>query len=177
MSTPNAITVAGNLTADPEISASSSEHPRTKLRLAVSRRIFVTETSTWEDRQDGYFTVVCWREMARAVHRSLRKGDRVVISGRLSRRPYEVAGGDGSAETRHAYEIEADEVGASLRWDVWTRQPRERQPSAPHPAGAVSSAAPDVPSGSLREPAARAGSTVEGTGSDEIDDPDVTAAA
>ena len=164
MPAPNSITVAGNLTADPEISSSSSEHTRTKLRLAVSRRIFVTETSTWEDRQDGYFTVVCWRDMARAVHRSLRKGDRVVVSGRLSRRPYEVSSDDGSAETRHAYEIEADEVGASLRWDVWTRQPRDRQPSAPHPAEAASSDGSDAPSATEEETAPRAGIRAETAG-------------
>ncbi len=121
MSAPNFITVAGNLTADPEVRRTSAEIPFTKLRVAVSRRILTAETGVWEDRHDGYFSVTCWRDMARYAGLSLRKGDRVVITGRLTRRQFEARTADGGSESRHVVEIEADEIGASLRWNAWSR--------------------------------------------------------
>ncbi|MGI9016335.1 MAG: single-stranded DNA-binding protein [Euzebya sp.] len=121
MSAPNSITVAGNLTAKPEPRTTSSEVNFTRMRIAVNRRRLVAETNQWEDRVDGFFDVVCWRDMARHAAASLTKGDRVVVTGRLSRREYEVASPGGGTETRHVIEIEADEVGASLRWTQWQR--------------------------------------------------------
>lgn len=119
---PNTITVSGNLTADPELRRTAADIPFARLRMAVNRRIFVAERQDWEDRHDGYFNVVAWRDLARHVVASLRKGDRVVVSGRLSRRPYEAVGSDGAVETRHSVEIEADDIGGSLRWYGWQRQ-------------------------------------------------------
>lgn len=121
MSAPNFITVAGNLTADPEMRLTSSEVHFARLRIAVSRRIYVTDSNQWEDRQDGFFSVTCWRDMARHTHASLKKGDRVVVSGRLIRRQFEAKTEDGT-ETRHVVEIDAEEIGASLRWGPWARQ-------------------------------------------------------
>lgn len=120
MSAPNFITVAGNLTADPEMRMTASEISFARIRIAVSRRILVADTGRWEDRQDGFFTVTCWRDMARHAHASLKKGDRVVVSGRLIRRQFEVKTEEGT-ETRHVTEIEAEEIGASLRWGPWAR--------------------------------------------------------
>lgn len=122
MSAPNTIIVAGNLTADPDIRRTSSEVPYVRMRLAVSRRVFIAASNTWEDRQDGFFAVTAWRDMARHAHASFKKGDRVVICGRLTRRQFEVASEDGEGtENRHVTEIEAEEIGASVRWSAWAR--------------------------------------------------------
>lgn len=121
MSAPNFITIAGNLTAAPEPRRTSSEVPLTRMRIAVSRRIFVPETSQWEDRQDGFFQAVCWRDMARHVASSLHKGDRVIVSGRLTRREYEAKNEDGTTGTRYTTEIDVEELGASLRWNSWQK--------------------------------------------------------
>ncbi|WP_370324904.1 single-stranded DNA-binding protein [Euzebya sp.] len=125
MSSHNQITIAGNLTADPDLRTTSGEVPRSRLRVAVNRRVKVAGTQDeWEDRLDGFFTVVCWRDMAVHVRACLRKGDRVVVTGHLTGREYEVTT-DGGTETRHATEIVAEEVGGSFRWYPWTRmEPR-----------------------------------------------------
>jgi single-strand DNA-binding protein len=142
MPAPNTITVCGNLTADPELTATSSEIPKLRLRLAVSGRAWSAATSSWADRHDGFFTVVCWRDLARNAHRSVRKGDRVVVTGRLVHREFQVGEGE-SAETRAVTEIDADEVAPSLRFDIWTRAARPHA-TAPHPAAAADADATDA---------------------------------
>lgn len=122
MSGPNTITVSGNLTADPEMRrTATNDVPFARLRIAVSRRVYVPEVKDFQDRHDGYFTVVAWRDLARHAAASLRKGDRVVVSGRLSRRSYEAQITANETETRHTVEIEAEDIGGSMRWYAWQR--------------------------------------------------------
>ena len=53
-----------------------------------------------------------WRQLAEHVAESLSKGDRAVVIGRLRQRSWETPEG----EKRSVAEIEAEEVGASLRF-------------------------------------------------------------
>jgi Single-strand binding protein family len=53
-----------------------------------------------------------WRSQAEHLADSLAKGDRVMVTGRLRQRSWEIPEGD----KRSVTEIEADEVGASLKW-------------------------------------------------------------
>ena len=53
-----------------------------------------------------------WRGQAEHLADSLTKGDRVMVTGRLRQRSWETPEG----EKRSVTEIEADEVGASLRF-------------------------------------------------------------
>jgi single-strand DNA-binding protein len=56
--------------------------------------------------------VNAWRTLAENAAESLTRGARVVVVGRLRSRSWENQEG----ETRSAVEIEADELGPSLRW-------------------------------------------------------------
>ena len=53
-----------------------------------------------------------WRGQAEHLADSLSKGDRVMVTGRLRQRSWETPEG----ERRSVAEIEADEVGASLKF-------------------------------------------------------------
>jgi single-strand DNA-binding protein len=53
-----------------------------------------------------------WRGQAEHLADSLTKGDRVMVTGRLRQRSWETPEG----EKRSVAEIEADEVGASLKF-------------------------------------------------------------
>jgi single-strand DNA-binding protein len=53
-----------------------------------------------------------WRSQAEHLADSLTKGDRVMVTGRLRQRSWETPDGD----KRSVTELEADEVGASLKW-------------------------------------------------------------
>ena len=52
-----------------------------------------------------------WRQAAENVAESMTRGTRAIVQGRLRQRSYETKEG----EKRTVYELEADEVGVSLR--------------------------------------------------------------
>lgn len=112
MATDNVITIVGNLTDDPELRFTPNGIAVANVRVAVNRRIRNSQTNEWEDRLDGYFTVNVWRDYAENVAESLRRGTRVLVTGRLISRSYQ----DKEGQTRWVTEIEADEVCPSLRW-------------------------------------------------------------
>ena len=80
-------------------------------------------------RRDGdtsVFKVNVWRGQAEHLADSLTKGDRVMVTGRLRQRSWETPEG----ERRSVAEIEADEVGASLKFaTAKVERASERSPS------------------------------------------------
>jgi single-strand DNA-binding protein len=117
----NAITVVGNVTRDPELKFLNSGQAALKLSIAVNRRWQNRQTQEWEERV-SYFEVVGYGAMAENAANSLSKGARVIVSGRLEQRSWETENGD----KRSIVEINADEIGPSLKWAtaVVTRTPR-----------------------------------------------------
>jgi single-strand DNA-binding protein len=117
----NAITVVGNVTRDPELKFLNSGQAALKLSIAVNRRWQNRQTQEWEERV-SYFEIVGYGAMAENAANSLVKGSRVIVSGRLEQRTWETENGD----KRSIVEINADEIGPSLKWAtaVVTRTPR-----------------------------------------------------
>jgi single-strand DNA-binding protein len=117
----NAITVVGNITRDPELKFLNSGQAALKLSVAVNRRWQNRQTQEWEERV-SYFEVVAYAALAENAANSLVKGSRVIVSGRLEQRTWETENGD----KRSIVEINADEIGPSLKWAtaVVTRTPR-----------------------------------------------------
>ena len=117
----NAITVVGNITRDPELKFLNSGQAALKLSIAVNRRWQNRQTQEWEERV-SFFEVVGYGAMAENAANSLTKGARVIVSGRLEQRSWETENGD----KRSIVEINADEIGPSLKWAtaVVTRTPR-----------------------------------------------------
>ena len=112
MATDNIITIVGNLADDPELRYTPNGVAVTNMRVAVNRRTFNRETNGWDEKLDGFFAVNVWRDHAENVAESLKRGNRVLVTGRLISRSYE----DKEGQTRWVTEIEADEVCPSLRW-------------------------------------------------------------
>ena len=112
MATENIITVIGNLTDDPELRYTPAGVAVANMSVAVNRRFFNKETNAWDDKVDGFFRVNIWRDHAENVAESLKRGTRVLVTGRLISRSYE----DKEGQTKWVTEIEADEVCPSLRW-------------------------------------------------------------
>lgn len=144
----NLITLTGNLTDDPDLRFTPSGVPVATCRMAVNRRKRNPQTNEWEDALDGYFNVNIWREYAENVAESLKRGARVVVTGRLISRSYETKDG----ETRWVTEIEADEICPSLKWARARIEKNERRsggsgptPSTGAPAPAEPPTADDVP--------------------------------
>ncbi len=111
MANDNNLTLAGNLTRDPELRFTPSGQAMATFGLAVNRRWQNRQTNEWEE-QTSFFDVKCWAQMAENVTESLTKGSRVVVSGRLEQRSWETDQGD----KRSKVEVVADEIAPSLRW-------------------------------------------------------------
>ena len=105
------ITVAGNLVDDPELRFTPAGQAVARFRVASTPRFRDNATGEWKDGDSLFLTCNVWRQAAENVAESLHRGTRVIVSGRLRQRSYETKEG----EKRTVYEVEADEVGASLR--------------------------------------------------------------
>jgi single-strand DNA-binding protein len=104
------VTLVGNLTRDPELRYTPSGAPVAKFGIAVNRTYTNREGEKVEET--SFFTVNTWRQLAENVAESLATGARVVVTGRLQSRSWQSEDGQ-----RHSVvEVEADEVGPSLRW-------------------------------------------------------------
>jgi len=104
------VTLIGNLTDDPEVRFTPSGTQVGSFRLAVTPR--VKDGEGWKDGETSFFRINCWRELAANAADSLSKGDRALVIGRLNARAWETPEG----ERRSVVEVEADEVGPSLKW-------------------------------------------------------------
>ena len=111
MATDNTVVVVGNLTDDPELRFTPQGVAVANFRLAVSRRV-KDESGAWKDGETSFFRISCWRQLAENVAESLTRGSRTMVAGRLRMRQWETQEG----EKRSVVEIEADEVGPSLKW-------------------------------------------------------------
>jgi single-strand DNA-binding protein len=113
MANDNQVNIVGNLTDDPELRYTPNGAAVCKFRVAVNRR-YKDESGQWKDGETSYFSVNAWRTLAENVAESLTRGTRVVVTGRLQQRSWETQEGD----KRTVIEIEADEIGPSLRWST-----------------------------------------------------------
>ena len=112
MAGDNQITIAGNLTDDPELKYTPNGAAVVNFTVAWSPRYKDESTGEWKDGDTSFFRCNAWRALAENVAESLTRGTRVVVTGRLKQRSWETQEG----ERRSVFEIEADEVGPSLKW-------------------------------------------------------------
>ena len=111
MAGDTAITVVGNLTADPELRFIQSGAAVVNFTVASTPRTFDRASNEWKDGDTLFLRCSLWREAAENVAESLTKGMRVIVSGRLVQRSFETNG-----EKRTVVELQVDEVGPSLRY-------------------------------------------------------------
>jgi single-strand DNA-binding protein len=105
------ITIVGNLVDDPELRFTPNGQAVARFRVASTPRFRDQQTGEWKDGESLFLTCNVWRQAAENVAESLQRGMRVIVQGRLRQRSYETREG----EKRTVYEVEADEVGPSLR--------------------------------------------------------------
>jgi single-strand DNA-binding protein len=106
------ITVVGNLTADPELRFTPSGAAVANFTVASTPRTYDRNAGEWKDGEALFLRCSIWRQSAENVAESLTRGMRVVVQGRLRQRSFETKEG----EKRTVVELEADEIGPSLRF-------------------------------------------------------------
>ena len=104
------VTIVGNLTADPDFKHTESGHARATLRVACNDGYFDRDKQEWRDREPVFLRVTVWRSLAENVVASVRKGDRVVVVGKLSQFTFEPVEG----QRRTLTQLEATSVAVDL---------------------------------------------------------------
>ena len=82
----NHITIMGRLTRDPELRMTQSQAQVASFTLAVDRDFGGRDGG---EKQTDFIDCVAWRQTAEFVSKYFRKGDMIIVSGRLQTRNYE----------------------------------------------------------------------------------------
>ena len=129
MAGENVINIVGTMGKDPELRYIPSGQALANFSVATNRRWKNGKTDEW-DEETCWHNIVVWGELAENVAASLSKGNRVMVSGRLSNRSYE----DREGVKKYVTEIVADQVGAELRFAQCQIERTERSSSAERPS-------------------------------------------
>ncbi len=108
------ITITGNLTADPELRFTAQGVPVASFTLASTERRLDKDSGKYIDGDTLFLRCNLWRQDAENLCESAGKGARLMVTGTLKQRSYETKEG----EKRTVYEVQAEEVGVSLKWSV-----------------------------------------------------------
>jgi single-strand DNA-binding protein len=104
------VTLAGYVAREPYYMKVNESIPKVVVRVAWNSRFADRVTGEWKDGKTSFANVNCWRKMAPNVVMSLRKGQPIVVTGRLQVREYD----DKEGRHRIAVDIEADAIGHDL---------------------------------------------------------------
>lgn len=112
------ITLIGNIATEPIFKTTPGGMQILSFRLATNERRFDEASKTWIDGEANWYSVSVFRKLAQHASASLRKGERVIVKGRLRLRRWESDGRQGIAA-----EINADSIGHDLLFGttVFTR--------------------------------------------------------
>lgn len=103
------VTLVGNVVNDPEPRTTQAGLVVTTFRLASTPRRFDRALGEFKDGETLFISVSCWRTLARNVAASLRKGDGVIVHGRLIQRNFEK-----DSVRRSLFEVDALAIGPDL---------------------------------------------------------------
>jgi len=105
------ITVRGFVASEIRSSTTPGGVATASFRLGSTDRRYDRASSTWVDGNTNWFTVQGYRQLAGNIGCSIKKGQRVIIVGRLKMRSWEKDG-----RIYHVAEIDAESVGHDLMW-------------------------------------------------------------
>jgi single-strand DNA-binding protein len=115
------VTLQGRLGADPQLRQAGGSVVAS-FRVASTPRRFRRSTQEWVDGSTQWYTVNAWRALGEHCATSLRRGDPVIVHGRLNAHTYVNKAGHEVT----SFEVEADVVGHDLTKGVtrFARAPR-----------------------------------------------------
>ncbi|WP_104173134.1 single-stranded DNA-binding protein [Arthrobacter sp. Y81] len=141
------ITVRGFVASEIRSSTTPGGVATASFRLGSTDRRYDRASSMWVDGNTNWFTVQGYRQLAGNMGCSIKKGQRVIIVGRLKMRSWEKDG-----RIYHVAEIDAESVGHDLMWGSAnftrtagnTAQPGAGQGQSGPASGAQDGVAPDL---------------------------------
>ncbi|MFF2246907.1 single-stranded DNA-binding protein [Arthrobacter sp. NPDC058130] len=105
------ITVRGFVASEIRSATTPGGVATANFRLGATERRYDRGSSTWVDGNTNWFTVQGYRQLAGNIGCSIKKGQRVIVVGRLKMRSWEKDG-----RVYHDAEINAESVGHDLMW-------------------------------------------------------------
>src|SRR5256885_16272009 len=111
MAGETAMTVIGNLTADPELRVTQAGQSVVSCTIASTPRLYDRDSVQWKDGEPLFMRAVVFGAQAVHVAESFQRGSRVIAHGKVSPRNYETREG----EKRTAFDLVVDEFGGSAR--------------------------------------------------------------
>jgi single-strand DNA-binding protein len=111
------LSLAGFVAGEPSYAkVGKNQVPKLTLRVSWTPRRRDTASGEWIDGNRSFINVICWRQLAENGYTCVRRGDAVVVRGRLDVRTY--TGRDGQRKT--AVDVEASALGPDLSRGVAT---------------------------------------------------------
>jgi single-strand DNA-binding protein len=107
----DSITIRGFVATEIKSSTTPGGVGTASFRLGSTERRYDRASSTWVDGNTNWFTVQGYRQLAGNIGCSIKKGQRVIVVGRLKMRSWENDG-----RIYHVAEIDAESVGHDLMW-------------------------------------------------------------
>lgn len=105
------ITIVGRVGGDPTLTAVGQSGAQVvNFSVATTSRIKNKATQQWEDGDTTWYECSAWRDHAENIAANLRKGQQVIVLGRLKTRKYTTNAG----QQGMALEVQVDDVGPAI---------------------------------------------------------------
>jgi single-strand DNA-binding protein len=140
------VVLAGYVAREPKYRKTHNGYSYTSLRVGYTPRRMDRDSGEWSDGGTSFVTVFCWRGLAENVAMCVRKGDPVLLKGKLQVRPYT----DKEGGKRVAVEVEASSIGHDLNRGVAMFQRAQRPTGETALERAASVAPPGEPGADAR---------------------------
>lgn len=138
----NKVILIGNLTADPELKQTQGGTSVCSFNIAINRY-----TKEPDAKKVDFFTVVAWQAKAEFVSRYFKKGQAIVVVGRLENREWT----DKQGNKRISTEIIAEEISFAGGKEVQSAEGRgqseENKPYVPSAYSQNQAEFEEIPSG------------------------------
>jgi single-strand DNA-binding protein len=105
------ITLTGVVATPPRSLTTSEGLAITSFRLASSQRRFDRAQEKWVEGDTNWYTITTFRQLAANSAISVKKGERIVVTGRVRIRDW-----SNGEKAGTSVDIEADAVGHDLSW-------------------------------------------------------------
>ena len=104
----NSVQILGNLARDPEVRFTKTGRAVATFTVAATNT-YVDSTTNETKEQTAFINCVAWGKTGEAVS-NCKKGDRLLVNGRIQTRSYE----DSNGQKKYVTEVVADFVGKKL---------------------------------------------------------------
>lgn len=119
------ITIVGNVGSDPAHQITQNGVAITRFSVATTHRWKNKESGQWEDKDTNWYNVSAFRQLADNTFASIKRGDPVIVRGRIVQRAWEAGGRTGTST-----DLEAETVGLDLSWGTGSIQRRAKSDEA-----------------------------------------------